>query len=531
MLDSLNEAAEKLLLASDNTLRWATCLIVLVGLLVMCEVPLYGYLQWILGHYRRGSIEKDWWKCLVYDADPLEHYFESHAAFQLVGALAASLFQSCLLALISVVLVQRSTVRIDWASSAVVNSAFTIMSLILPPFMPSFLVPSNIPSSLVSLASYVKPDMFDNLPKPNQCRKAYRFLTVVLGVQFSALFCNFASLLLAFRLAFRRRVVVVTAQKSSRSLRIEDDDSEEQKSVCRENEGDEDRVVPFTVGRIGIVTGCAALATYVVDVSASAKVGLVGQGSANRLVPSIADKYFHHASLNIFLKGYALYISRTPTFTVTGLAFFAVSMFLRGIATDDLAPIRVAGLVCAILAVYELPAWISCVHTFAQHNLYVADIVEPCKKYMIEGPGLQVFLFPSESDALHTCRLLQVHLYAGTVHIASLLVLAAICVLCFKFSVGTTATDIVAPQNSFGREQHQLPSTLGNEPRHFCRTLTRRDSTGFEFDVRHYPNRPRRHTVVTFPSHLPVFARGLSARSVQGNDEGGGSRAYHRLAS
>ena len=92
-----------------------------------------GVCEWIIIEARRGSLERDWWKCLC-DDTVVAHWVLSAQRQEIPGVLAAMMVQSSLLAWVALILTQRACIRMDWISSAIVNVAFTALLVLLPPF-------------------------------------------------------------------------------------------------------------------------------------------------------------------------------------------------------------------------------------------------------------------------------------------------------------------------------------------------------------------------------------------------------------
>jgi len=614
-------AAEKRLLqTSAANLRLIVALLAFVAVIAAFETPLYGILVWITEMYRRGNVEEDWWKCLVYDANFTEHYIESDVALRLIGALATSIFQSLLCALLAVILVQRASIRIDWVSSAIVNSLFLGLNVLLPNFNPSFLPPKAIQSSLAILSAYVKPDMFDRIPKPNKCQKAYRFAKLVLDVEYAAVFCCFLSMVLAVRLAVRRRLAIralrharilmtsthhhedntirshlleradlrrsstgvfvnsecgssigiggnngalqqreiqdtkttttLLAASSPRpgaaggmplgqpSLRRTtspgtllgggprpEDDDDDASSACQQYVS----VIPLKIAVSGLLVGTLLILSYLTDVVALTRIALLSQKSVDNLPKSIplmledgslgGGQFTLQATTASLLaarltKGFVFFVSNNAAFSLSSLVFFIFSLFLRGVAGDDLAPVRLAAIFTFALFVYSAPMYAAHVHDVVMYDLYKPSN-EVCRAYLTgSGNGAQVYYYPQGDDVIQVCRYIRVHFWAAGLHTLSIAGLFLVCVAAFALNPGVR---LISPAPHAYLEGGAASDDVSNlEQGHMVVNpgVVLGDHTGYEVDLRGPPTRQfsflrdptlngGQFPVVHGPSHFP----------------------------
>ena len=559
--DRLLAAEKRLFQTSAGNLRLIIALLALVAIIAAFETPLYGILLWVTEMYRRGDIEKDWWKCLVYDANFIEHYIDSQDALKLVGALATSIFQAVLCALLAVVLVQRASIRIDWVSSAIVNSLFLGLNILLPNLTPSFLAPSGIQSSLVILAAYVKPDMFDRIPKPNRCHKAYNFAKLVIYVEYAAVFCTIACMALAIRLAIRRRLairalrharILMTSEHNTedntiRSHLLERSDlrrsstgvfvtsecgssigplqeefttqqQQQQGGIIRNgpiathnnrpsattppqpqtsDELDETMsvygqyvsVIPLKIAIGGLLVGLILVVSYLVDTIALTQMAILAQHSAadlpKTLIPGLAagngggDRLTSMTGAMAMIKdrlqnGFVLYVSAKSGFSLSSLIFFIYSLFLRGVAGDDLAPVRLAAIFAFTLFVYSVPMYAAHVHDIVMYDLWKTGHGghEACMNYLTgDGNGAQVFYYPQPSDVDAVCQTIKIHFWASGFHVLGIAALVMVCVAAFALNPGVR---LISPSPIDGSE---VNLEQGGVPQVH-------DNTGYETDLR-----------------------------------------------
>ena len=570
--DRLEAAEKRMLQTSRANLRIIIALLAFVGVIACFETPLYGILLWITEMYRRGSIEKDWWKCLVYDANVLEHYIDSQDALKLVGALATSIFQALLCALLAVVLVQRASIRIDWVSSAIVNSLFLGLNILLPNLNPSFLAPNGIQSSLVILDTYVRPEMFDRIPKPNKCHKAYQFAKLVMDVEYAAVFCTAICVLLAIRLAVRRRLairalrhvrILLTTKHNAESdtmhshllersdlqrtslfvnsecgsvlndaaATVAEVSGQEQQAVDHSEEyleagkmgGDVQQyvsVIPLRIAAAGLAVGFVLVVSYLADVFALTRMAIISQRSADHLPdiltngnygPGILSEHLNsnaeHAVMSKVMdrlkNGFVLYVSAKSSFSLSSLVFFIFSLFLRGVAGDDLAPVRLAAIFTAALFIYSAPMYAAHVHDVVMYDLWYPS-KESCFKYLTDGGyGAQVFYFPQGDDVLPICSTIAVHFWAVGFHVLAILGLLIICVLAFALNPGVR---LISPSPHIVDGTDGIASEHGGPPHMF----SSHDTAGFEYDIRGPPGRHvdflRDPTLARYGQHTDAYS-------------------------
>mmetsp|Transcript_2891 Transcript_2891/g.8726 ORF Transcript_2891/g.8726 Transcript_2891/m.8726 type:complete len:668 (+) Transcript_2891:95-2098(+) len=571
--DRLIAAEKRMLQTSAANLRLIMALLGFVAIIAAFETPLYGILMWITEMYRRGSIEKDWWKCLVYDGNFVEHYINSNDALQLVGALATSIFQALLCALLAIVLVQRASIRIDWVSSAIANSLFLGLNILLPNLNPSFVTPAAIQSSLVILGSYVRPDMFDRIPKPNHCQKAYNFAQLVVNVEWAAVVCTFCCMILAVRLAVRRRLAI-RALRHARILMTSEHNQEDNtlqshllapadlrrsttglfvNSECGSQTGplqekDEDEidqqqrreeegapgdaapsetflsaqyvsVIPLRIAASGILVGLVLMVTYLIDVYALTRMAIVSQGSANHLPETLTDALAtgtlgdlvggggsfgggggslnldgaRKASALAMVKdkleaGFVFFVSAKSGFSLSSLIFFVYSLFLRGVAGDDLAPMRLCAIFAVTLLVYSVPMYAAHVHDVVMYDLWKVGkgSREICRTYLTgSGNGAEVFYYPQGHDVYAVCTTIRLHFWAVGFHVLGIAALFVVCAAAFVLNPGVR---LISPTpnvvNEYGSEVNVEQGGPVVAPSGYAQSLlSGHDNAGFEADI------------------------------------------------
>lgn len=449
---SSSPATEELRRECEMGLKRARYLMALMVCVTCAIAPTVAVCDWIIVEARRGNLEKDWWKCLVYQ-DALSRWIVSSTRYELPAVLSALLYQSCILAWASVVVYQRSCIRMDWISSCIVNNAFTLLLMLLPPLSVQWATPSAITSSLVTLWAYVERDSSvggRGVPEPNQCGKAQWFARLCLFLVGCCALVNGLCLTLAIRAEMIRRRV----DKKAKMDEEDPEDGLDHRLCCKNNSAPRE-----------IVFGSLAFATYVICAASRATILVVCQRSFMVLTRE-------RSVGSISLGGGTTLVAADPSIAIgPSLAMLAFAQILRGFSADDLASYRVAAFLSSGALIVDAPGLTALIHGIVQHKLYNFDL-EQCVSNYIFGDTGDLYGFPTKRQARIVCRCVFVDFYSASAHV---FFVAAMCVATVRiFTLNHhTLDNVVTPAPG------DRPSSM--------RILHASDGVGFEYDLLHRP--------------------------------------------
>lgn len=467
-------------------------------------VPVVAVCEWTIIESRRGDLAKDWWKCLV-NQNVLLHWIESTQRYKLPGVLSALLYQACLFAWVSIIVYQRACIRMDWISSCIINAAYTLLLILLPPLSTAWCSPSAVTASLVTLFDYLwPPDAFDSVPEPNRCAKAHAFSRLCLCLATCCALANACCLLLVIRAeSIRRRAVAAEkrylaadrplendaaaastayeppgrndATASPNSVPAARDEKRAGPDSLLEQQGLAHRLCCTDAAPREIVFGAIVFITYVIVAAARASMLIVGQRSFNsftrqREISVTVPGNRHDEPLTQSVSGGTTLIGAAPSLAFgPTLAMLSFASILRGFSGDDLANYRIAALLAIGALLVDVPSLSALIHGVLQRRLWKATDLHHCVHYYIRGKGIDLYGFPSIDRARTMCRCILIDFYAACIHVVFVAAMAVASIRTFTLNHRSFDNVVMpAPDSSLRGSMHLLQTS---------------DDTGFEYDL------------------------------------------------
>ena len=451
LVDKEEDACERGLVRVKVLMIYMLCVSVMV-------LPTVGVLEWIVADGRRGSLEKDWWKCLVHDNVEL-NFAQSNQQEELPAVTAALLYQSCILAWASVIIYQRACIRSDWMSSAVIQCFYAFLLILLPPFAPGWPAPTSCQASLTTMVFFVSEKLFSEVPKPNECRVARQFCQWCLFLVFLAFFCTLACFFCVSRAEYTIR------RKSTEKSTFFQKQHHLVHRLCARRLP---RSVVLGVFMVCAYAGCAICRCVIVVISQRSFGALTRQ----RTFP-LKDRL-----------GGTLLVPTAPAFGLgPSAAFLAFAFVLRGFSGDDLAPYRIAALLATAALFVDLPAFVATLHLAKRSDsLLNFDLTKCATDYVLAASDF-LFGYPNRAQARSICLALASNVYFEIIHILALVGLAIASIRTFTLN-DKSIDEIVQPHLQTDPHPTFECDLSGNNPQylhdHFCYNKPTRAATAEE---------------------------------------------------
>lgn len=397
--------------------------------------PVVCVIEWILMDARKGNPE-DWWYCLVRQ-DPLSHWIDSNQQYALPQVLAGILVQSCLLAWASIITYQRACIRMDWIASCVVQNAFTLCLMLLPPGLTGVPTPKAITASVVTMTDFASNYHCDH--------KANQFVRMCVVLLYLLVLPNFLCLCFAVRAeGFRRRAIAAEKKLRLQTLK---EQGLAHKLCCTDG-------LPRTV-----VLGGVMFVAYFLNCLTRGLIGIYAQHSF--------DDFTKERNIGpVQLSGDHILEAPAPTTSLGAvLQNLAYVQLIRGYTGDDLASYRLCGLLSGGALYVSMPSFIVLIKSTTMHSLW-GDLDE-CVDFVSAGDASSVYGFPSVSVARAQCKLRFVNEYATLVMVAFVFFTAVSALRTFALN-DLRFDDFVTPAPNDKRNLHLLDTA---------------DSMGFENDL------------------------------------------------
>ena len=489
-----SRTAEALRCECEAGLRRVKYLMAYMALVSVVILPVVGILEWILADSQRGNLEDDWWKCLIHDNVEL-HYVESEQSEKMATVLAALLYQSCLLVWAALIVFQRSCIRMDWISSGIVNNLYTLLLIALPPFAGGWPAPTAVQASLITMLFYVKPNVFAQVPEPNQCHTAYHFCQLCVALVCLTVVSNVISLFYLCRAEHLRRRAVAAekalffaVQQPSTPLVGVDPPGDVQTTLSgscdEETKQDEKQFTWETYGlvhRVCCGRRCSFALPRSIVLGGVMVASYVGCALSRGVIVVVAQRAFDAftraktLSSTTILGGTVL-IPTAPMLALgPSAAFLSFASILRGFSGDDLAPYRIAALLAVAALFVDLPAFAATVRLGLRSRIYNLD-VDRCVSAYIFDRTESIYGFPSESQARSLCVALMTNFYFEWVHVVAIFFMAISSIRTFTLN-----------DKSFDAVVEPQPADDG--ARGSLHLLQTDDPATFEFDLHGPPSR------------------------------------------
>ena len=471
-------AAEELRSECERGLKRARYMMAYMVCVTAAIAPTVAVNDWVVIQARRGNLQKDWWKCLV-EQNVVLHWIDSSQRYKLPGVLSALLYQSCLLAWASIIIYQRSCIRMDWISSCIVNNAYTLLLILLPPLSTQWDEPSAISASLITLVDYLwAPDVFEQVRGPNKCGRAHAFCRVCLCLTACCAAVNLLCLVLVIRAeSIRRRAIAAEKRYVSEITRMRRGSSNvtyDEDKVGRDSllgQGLAHRLCCTDGAPREIVFGCGVLVTYLASAAARAATLIVGQRSFDHFTRertiSVTSPFTDDVVYSTSVVGGTALVALAPAFAIgPSLAVLSFASILRGFSGDDLANYRIAAFLALGALVVDVPSLSALMHGVIQNRLWNFDLGH-CVHDYVRDRANDIYGFPDVPRAKIICKCFYLDFYAVCLHVLFVFLMAGSSIRTFTFN-DRSIDNVVTPAPNTTNSMHLLHTD---------------DATSFEYDL------------------------------------------------